>query len=180
MTRFLHTLSIIAAGVWLGGMILMIFVAMNTFQIMRTIDVEYPNAAAGRIMAVNFGHLDMIQLICAAILVIGTGISALVSRRKFGPLTRLVLSLIATGALIYSVQFITPKIEAMQHKVATADAESQAKKTFDEFHDSAVMISKLNLALISLVAFSLGWAGPPKPFDPNEEVIMPPTPASMP
>ncbi len=180
MTRFLHTLSIIAAGIWLGGMIVIALVAMNTFRTMRTIYVANPDAAAGQIMAGNFEYFDTVQLACAAVLVIGTGISALVSRRKFGPLTRLILSLIATGALIYSVQFITPKIEAMQHTVATADAESQVKQTFDEIHESAVMISKLNLALIGLVAFSLGWSGPPKPFDPNEEVIMPPTPASMP
>lgn len=180
MTRLLHSLAIVAAGVWLGGMIMIALVAANTFHTMNMIEVAHPSAAAGRIMAGNFGHFDTLQLACAGILVVGCGVGVLASRRKFGPLTRLILSLIATGAMLYSVQFLTPKLESLQHTVATADAESQAKKTFDEFHDSAVMISKINLALIGIVALSLGWSGPPKPFDPNEEVVMPPTPASMP
>lgn len=181
MNKLLHMLCSLAAGVWLGGMILIgPIVAGNTFKIMRTIDVAYPDAAAGKIMAKNFSNFDTIQLVCAGVLIVGLAIIAATARRKFGPLARLLMALVASGTLIYSVQFLTPKITSMQDEVATAENASDIRNTFDEFHESAVTIAKINLTLIALVALSLGWAGPPKPFDPNEDPVMPPTPASMP
>ncbi|MCB9858229.1 MAG: DUF4149 domain-containing protein [Phycisphaerales bacterium] len=181
MNRLFHMLCTLAAGVWLGGMVMIgPFVAKNTFQVMPKIVAEHPNAAAGKIMAKNFSDFDMVQLICAGVLIVGLGILAVGARRKFGPIMRLLMTLVASGTLIYSVQFLTPKITSMQDVVATAENESDIKRTFDEFHESAVMIAKVNLALIAVVLLSLGWAGPPKSFDPNEEVVMPPTPASMP
>lgn len=181
MNRFFHMLCTLAAGVWLGGMVLIgPFVAKNTFQIMPTIVAEHPSAAAGRIMAKNFSDFDTIQLVCAGVLIVGLGVLAVTARRKFGPVTRLLMALVASGTLIYSVQFLTPKITSMQDVVATAENESDIKKTFDDFHESAVTIAKINLTLVAIVLLSLGWGGPPKPFDPDEERVMPATPASMP
>lgn len=182
MRKLLHMLATLAAGVWVGGMVLIgPIIAKNTFEIMREkIDVAYPNAAAGRIMAVNFQQFDTVQLACAGVLLVCLAISAVLARQKFGPITRLLMALVATGMLIYSVQFLTPKIASMQKDVATAADESAVRKSFDEFHESAVRVAKINLSLLVLVTLSLGWSGPPKPFDPEQEPVMPATPASIP
>ena len=129
---------------------------------------------AGKIMAVNFGSFDKIQLGCAGVLLLCLGVTAALSRKKFGPVFRLVLAIFAAAALIYSVQFLTPKIESLQATVATAEAESEAQKTFDEFHDSAVRISTINLGLLAVVLISLGWAGPARTLGAEGESQSPP------
>jgi len=170
MNRILHTLSTLAAGVWLGGMVLIgPIVAKNTFEVMRQTDVAHPNAAAGRVMAVNFIQFDKVQLVCAGVLLLGLGITAATSRRKFGPVCRLCLAIAATGFLAYSVQFLTPQIAAMQDVVATAESDSAVRTRFDGFHDSAVLVAKINLGLIAAVLLSLGWAGPPAPLKIEED-----------
>lgn len=170
MNRLMHTLSTLAAGVWLGGMVLLgPIVAKHTFRMMRTFDVAYPDAMAGKVMAASFVQFDKVQLICAGLLLLSLGIVAVSARRKFAPVTRLCIAIVATGFLAYSVQFLTPKITSMQDEVATAETESKVRATFDEFHESAVLISKINLFLLAVLILSLGWTGPPRTTESTEE-----------
>ena len=169
MTRFLHTLCTIAAGVWLGGMILIAMVAMNTFRVMRSLDVASPDAFAGRIMAENFASFDKVQLICAAVLLAGLGLTALIVRWRAATVVRLCLAIAATGVLVYSVQFLTPRITALQADVAAAQSDSEVRRIFEEFHASAVTLSRINLALLSVLLVSLAWSGAPLPRLPRDE-----------
>ncbi|HPF38842.1 MAG TPA: DUF4149 domain-containing protein [Phycisphaerae bacterium] len=174
-------LATLAAGVWLGGLaVLGVIVAKNTFSLMPQIVSDHPSAAAGIIMAQNFGEFNGVQLFCAAILVVTTGICAVLARRKFGPIVRLLLSIAAAGLLVYSVQFVTPMLTSMQADVAQAEEGSTVQNKFDDFHRTSVRIAGTTMCLLAMLTLSLGWAGPPKPFVPDEEVVMPATPASMP
>lgn len=181
MNKFLHMLSTLAVAIWLGGMFFLgPFVAKNTFQIMPSIVSEHPRAAAGKIMAKNFTDFDKVQFVCAGVLLLSLGITALVADRKFGPITRLVLALVATMLLVYSAEFVTPKLLSMQDEVAQVEEGSAVQKKFDEIHESSVRVSGANLILLAILTLSIGWAGPARPFDPEEEAFLTSTPASMP
>lgn len=161
MNRLMHILATLAAGVWLGGMILVAIAAQSTFVVLNAEDhIAQPNAVAGRVMAPTFSKFDKVQLICAAVLLFGTGVSAVLARRKLGPVLRLIAVGVATGFLIYSVQFLSPQILDMQSDIAGAKTDSEIRAAFDQFHDSAVMISKINLALVSFTLIGLAWSGP--------------------
>ena len=181
MNKFLHMLSTLAVAIWLGGMFFLgPFVAKNTFQIMPSIVSEHPRAAAGKIMAKNFTDFDRVQFACAGVLLVTLGISAMVADRKFGPITRLLFALVATSLLVYSAEFITPKLLSMQDAVAQVEDGSALQQKFDEIHKSSVRIASINLPLLAIITMSLGWAGPVRPFDPEEQAFVTSTPASMP
>ncbi len=161
MTRLLHTLAVLAAGVWLGGMILVAIAAQSTFSVLNAEEnLAQPNAIAGRVMAPTFGKFDKVQLSCAVALIVATGCTVILARRKIGPILRFAMVCVATGFLIYSVQFLSPKILDMQNDVAGAKSDSEIRAAFDEFHESAVFISKVNLALVSFTLIGLAWSGP--------------------
>ncbi len=161
MTRLLHTLAVLAAGVWLGGMILVAIAAQSTFSVLNAEEkLAQPNAIAGRVMAPTFSKFDKVQLSCAVVLLIGTGCVTVLARRKGGPMLRFLMVGVATGFLVYSVQFLSPQILAMQDDVAGANSDAEIRAAFDEFHESAVFVSKVNLALVSLTLIGLAWSGP--------------------
>jgi len=179
MTRLLHTLSVLAAGVWLGGMILVAIAAQSTFSVLNAEEnLAQPNAVAGRVMAPTFSKFDKVQLICAVVLLIGTGAIAALAKRKLGPVLRLLAAGIATGFLIYSVQFLSPKIFAMQDDVAGAKSDSEIRAAFDEFHESAVFVSKVNLALVTFTLIGLAWTGPLRETVANNDADTLPTSAN--
>lgn len=152
-----------AAGVWLGGMILIAIVAQTTFAVMRETGVDQPNALAGQIMAKNFLRFDMVQLGCAGILVLWNVIHIISGGRSLLDWLRLVVILLATALLLYSVSVLTPKITNLQSAVASADPDTAIKAIFDDFHETAVRISKANLILVAMVLFSLAWLPKGKP-----------------
>ncbi|MCG8408570.1 MAG: DUF4149 domain-containing protein [Phycisphaerales bacterium] len=155
--QLLRAIATSAAGVWLGGMILIAIVAQTTFSVMRQTGVDQPNTVAGQIMAVNFTRFDKVQMICAAVLVLSQTVLIIAGERKTTDWLRLVLILLATGMLLYSVTVLTPKITNLQSAVGTPDPEAAVKAVFDDFHDTAVRISKVNLVLVTLTLFSLAW-----------------------
>jgi hypothetical protein len=155
--RVFQVLATTTAGAWLGGMILIAIVAQTTFSQMREVDVDRPNAIAGRIMAVNFSRFDTMQMVCAAVLVLWQTARLLSARRHVGDWLRTVAILAAVGLLAYSSQVLTPRILSLQNAVAGPDAEAHARALFDEFHRGAVLISKINLVLVAGIVFTLAW-----------------------
>ena len=157
LMRVLRVLATTSAGVWLGGMVLIAIVAQTTFSQMREVGVEQPNAIAGRIMAVNFSRFDMMQMACAAVLVIWQAARLMSGRRGLGDWLRTGAILSAAGLLAYSTHVLTPRILSLQDTVAGLDSEAKAKAVFDDFHRSAVRVSKANLVLVAGIAFSMAW-----------------------
>ena len=154
---FLRVLATTSAGVWLGGMVLIAIVAQTTFSQMREVGVERPNSIAGRIMAVNFSRFDMMQIACAGVLVVWQAARLLSGGRGVGDWLRTGAILSAVGFLAYSTQVLTPQILALQGAGAGPDSEAEARAVFDEFHRSAVRVSKANLVLVTGIVFSLAW-----------------------
>lgn len=148
MNRWFQALACAAAGIWLGGMILMAIVAQTTFSVIRTTDVERPNAVAGRVMATNFKRFDVVQIVCAAT-VAAWAMSRLLRRtrrRRDGIRAGLVIA--ACGILAYNAGVMTPRIESMQGDVAGADADARVKAAFDSYHATAVRLAQANLMLV--------------------------------
>lgn len=157
MMGILRMVATAAAGVWLGGMILIAIVAQTTFTVMRTTGVEHPNSIAGQVMARNFSKFDKVQLICAGILIVWQVLRLVMGRRTIADCLRMALILLATGLLVYSASVLTPKITGLQSAVAGPDPEAAVKAIFDDFHETAVRISKINLILVAGIIFSLAW-----------------------
>lgn len=160
MIRLFRMLSIAAAGVWLGAMILIAIVAATTFGEMRTIEgIERPNYVAGRVMAKNFARYDRIQLFCAGVIVLShVGLAAARGMRG-GDWLRAPLLAAALLVTLYGAFRLTPTIQNMQDAVAgAADPEAEVKRVFDGFHRTAVTLSKLNMALVAILLFSLAWS----------------------
>ena len=155
--KSLRALATTAAGVWLGGMILIAIVAQTTFGTMRNTGVDQPNSVAGQVMARNFSRFDTVQSICAGVLVCYQALALIVGERSRQAWLRLGLILAASGLLLYGVLVLTPKIQNFQSAVVGPNAENAAKAIFDAFHASAVRVSKINLALVFLIALSLAW-----------------------
>lgn len=173
MMRVLRVLATTAAGVWLGGMVLIAIVAQTTFSQMREVGVEHPNAIAGRIMAVNFSRFDVMQLACAGVLVVWQSARLLSGWRGLGDWLRAAAILSAVGLLGYSTQVLTPRILGLQGAVAGPDSEAEAKSVFDDFHHSAVRVSKANLVLVAGITFSLAWPHGVGQRTKESEAIMP-------
>ncbi len=157
LMRILRALATTSAGAWLGGMLLIAIVAQTTFSQMREAGVERPNSIAGRIMAVNFSRFDTMQMACAGVLVVWQAARLLSGRRGWGDWLRTGAILSAVGLLAYSTQVLTPRILSLQGAVAGPDSEAEASAVFDDFHRSAVRVSKANLVLVAGVVFSLAW-----------------------
>ena len=157
LMRLLRALATTAAGVWLGGMVLIAIVAQTTFSQMREVGVAQPNAIAGRIMAVNFSRFDVMQMVCAVVLVVWQAARLLSGRRGLGDWLRAAAILAAVSLLAYSTQVLTPRILSLQGAVAGTDAETKARVVFEAFHHSAVRVSKANLVLVMGIVLSLAW-----------------------
>src|SRR5262245_32536082 len=102
-----------AAGIWLGGIIVIAIVAQTTFGVMRTTDVEKPDSVAGQVMARNFGRFNVVQSTCAAILVTWQIVSLGFCGRSVREWLRLSIIVAAAGLLAYEVAVVSPKIVNM-------------------------------------------------------------------
>lgn len=162
LTSILRAIAIAAAGVWLGGMILIAIVAQTTFQTMRTTGVEHPDAVAGQIMAKNFTRFDKVQMACASVLFGSQLLQLAAGRRTWMDWFRFGLTLAAACVLAYSGAVLTPKIAGLQSAVAGADADAAVRAVFDDFHESAVRLSKINLCLVAVLLGTLAYVPPPK------------------
>ena len=167
MSKLLHALGTLAAGVWLGAMVLIAVVAQTTFETMRTLGVSSPDALAGKIMAANFTRYDKVQGVCAAVLFV-TQIIAPLLRLRFSVRDRFRLSAILAACILfaYGALVLTPQIKQLQGPLDTSGTEDGIRAVFDQFHKSAVMLSKLNLALLALIVIEMAW--------PREETRPPP------
>lgn len=171
MTKLLHALGTMAAGVWLGAMILIAVVAQTTFQTARTLGIASPDALAGKIMAANFSRYDKVQGICAAVLVV-TQIVAPILRLRFSPRDRFRLSAIFVACIcfVYGAMVLTPQIQQLQGPIDSSDVDDAIRATFDQFHKSAVMLSKINLVLLALIVLEMAWPGAAAP-QPRKMVL---------
>jgi hypothetical protein len=153
--KALRAIATVAAGAWLGGMILIPIVAATTFGRIRDAQLADADALAGRVMAPIFGHFDTIQLVCAGIVLL----AAVVRVVSIGPRRRsvigLLLTLAASGLLLYSVTTVTPQILDLQDSVAGESVAPDAQATFDRFHKQAERIGKINLLLVFIIAMEL-------------------------
>ncbi len=155
--RIFRMLATTAAGVWLGGMVLIPFVAAITFGEMRETGVDRPEAIAGQVMARNFQRFDQIQMICACVLLVWQITHLAAAARRMTDWLRLLVILMASGLLVYSMYVVTPMILELQPEVAHAGGALSAKASFSEFHEAAVRIGKINLFLVASIALSLAW-----------------------
>lgn len=146
-----------AAGIWLGGILVIAIVAQTTFGVMRTTGVEKPDMIAGQVMARNFGRFDVVQICCAATLLMWQTVSLAFRRR--GPREWLRLSLIAAaaGLLAYQVTVLTPKIVNLQPLLAQADAEEAVRAVFRDFHQTAVRLSQALFVIVAAVMIEMSF-----------------------
>lgn len=166
-----RAIAIVAGGVWLGGMIVIgAIVAPTTFGVMRTLDVDHPNALAGQIMARNFARFDNVQLTCAAILLAWQILHMIAGGKTRRDWFRLALIVAAAGLLAYSVGVITPRILDLQPALTAADPEAAMRAHFDEIHNSAVRVAQAILFCVFVVVMEMTIpmnARPPKPKTPD-------------
>ncbi len=146
-----------AGGVWLGGIIVVAIVAQTTFGVMRTTDVEKPDAIAGQVMAKNFGRFDVVQICCAATLLSWQVVSLATQNRSPRSWLRFGLIVIAGGLLTYNVAVLTPKIIDMQPLLARPDAEKAIRAAFQDFHNTAVRVSQTMLFVLLFITIEMGW-----------------------
>lgn len=165
IAKIFRALAQTTAGIWLGSIIAMAIVAPTTFRVARETGIDRPNYIAGRIMARNFSHFDKLQAICAALLVIWH-IAELAGKTRT---TRLwlqsAITLSAAAMLGYSALVLTPQILNLQETVAGADADAATRAAFDTFHQTSVLIAKMNLGLVFLLSLLISW--PQKPSLPG-------------
>lgn len=161
--NLLRALAQTAAGVWLGGIIVIAIVAQTTFGVMRTTDIEKPDAIAGQVMARNFGRFDVVQICCALTLL--TWQLASLATQNRGPRNwlRFGLIVIAAGLLTYNVAVLTPKIIDMQPLLAQPDVETAVHAAFQDFHNSAVRVSQAMLFIVLFITIEMAWPGRPMP-----------------
>ncbi len=152
----LRAIAIIAGGVWIGGLVVLgAIVAPTTFRVMRTLDVENPNALAGQIMAKNFARFDYVQIACAVAL-LGWQIVHMVSggngRRDW---FRFALIIAAVGLLAYSVGVITPEILDMQPLLRSADPDAAVRAHFDAIHGTSVRVAQAMLFCVFVTVMEM-------------------------
>lgn len=157
LSRVCRVTSCVAAGIWLGGLIVIAIVAQTTFAVMRTTGVEQPNALAGKVMARNFARFDVLQGICAAALLAGATALALGGARNLRTASRLLLVLACCGLFAYSALVLTPGITQMQPSLQAVDADGAIKSAFDAFHARAVRVSQAIMLLVLILAVELAW-----------------------
>ena len=158
MSKLFHALGALAAGVWLGAMVLIAVVAQTTFETMRTLGVAGPDVLSGKIMAANFSRYDKVQGICAGVLIV-TQLLTPIMRLRFSMRDRLRLSAIFAACVLfgYGAFVLTPQLTELQGPIDPSGAEDGIRDVFDQFHKSAVMLSKLNLALLALIVLEMAW-----------------------
>lgn len=144
-----------AAGVWLGGMILIAIVAQTTFGVMRTTGVDRPNAVAGQVMARNFLRFDRVQLVCVCVLVAWQAAALILRPPAARDVVRSLLIVAAAGLFLYSSQTLTPRILDLQPVMAAADPDAAMTERFDEFHETAVRIAQVNLVLVLFITIEM-------------------------
>ncbi len=162
LASILRAIAIAAAGVWLGGMVLFAIVAQTNFQTMRATGVEHPDAIAGQVMAKNFARFDGVQMACASVLFGSLLIRLAAGRRRWMDWFRFCLAFAAACILAYSGAVLTPKIAGLQSAVAGADPDAAVRAIFDDFHVTAVRLSKINLGLVAILLGTLGFVPPSK------------------
>lgn len=161
LTNGLRALAHTAAGIWLGGMVMLAIVAPTTFGVIRAIGVENPNAVAGQVMAKNFRRFDLVQMSCAAVLLPWVSVSLLARRRTLRDILRAGLIVIAVCLMLYSVWYMTPRITDLQPVLAQPDPDVAMKQRFDSFHATAVRISQA--LLVILLVLNIEMALPARP-----------------
>jgi hypothetical protein len=139
MTRLLSTLVAIAWAVWFGGMI-MLFVALGSIFTTPGVD----RATAGDVAAGLFPKFERMQLVLAAVCVLGTFAWWFAARSR-AKLVLFVLFGLATVAAVAETTMVTPKIEAMRVQGLRGTPE------FDRMHrvSSRVYMSGAGILLIA-------------------------------
>ncbi|MBI5764980.1 MAG: DUF4149 domain-containing protein [Planctomycetes bacterium] len=153
----MRTLASAAAGVWLGGMIVIAIVASTTFGVLRTTDVSHPNTIAGKVMAKNFERFDRVQLACGGILGTWQAVALLAGQRSKRDIGRTVLIAAAVTLMLVSVLYMTPKIVALQPTLSSAESDAAVKAAFDEFHQTAVRLSQASLLFVLAIVLEMAW-----------------------
>lgn len=157
LMNLFRALAHTAAGVWLGGIIVIAIVAQTTFSVMRTTNVDKPNAIAGEVMARNFSRFDIVQICCAATLLAWQVVSLAAQNRGPRDWMRFTLIAVAGGLLAYNVAVLTPKIIEIQPLLARADSEEAIHAAFHDFHHTAVRVSQAMLFVILYITIEMAW-----------------------
>jgi len=155
LVSLLRAIGAVAAGVWLGGIIVIAIVAQTTFRVMPTTGVAQPNAVAGQVMARTFGRFDVVQMICCGLLLATQIAFVCLVGGMARDWLRLAILLGAAGLLAYNVFVLTPKITNLQPLLQASDPEAAIKTVFAGFHDTAVRNSKILLVMVLALAVEL-------------------------
>lgn len=153
----MRTFATAAAGVWLGGMVVIAIVASTTFGVMKTADVSHPNTIAGKVMAKNFERFDRVQLVCGGILGVWQLAELLAGKRCKRDIVRAVLIAVAIALMLVSVLHMTPKIAALQPTLIIGETDTAVKAAFDDFHKTAVRLSQASLLVVLTIVVEMAW-----------------------
>lgn len=165
LLRTLRALAHTAAGIWLGGMVMLAIVAPTTFGVMRTTGVDNRDAIAGQVMARNFVRFDKVQMSCAAVLLVWTS-TTILRKPSTRDWVRAALIAAAAGLMLYSAWTLTPRILDLQPILAGPDPDSAMRAAFDQFHATSVRIAQALLLLLVIVNLELALPIEPAPLNP--------------
>lgn len=158
MMRLVRALSHTAAGIWLGGLVVLAIVAPTTFSVMRETGVDQPNAIAGQVMAKNFLRFDLVQLICGIVLLGGLLMLLAIGPRRMRDWLRIAAAGAAVLLMLYSTMVMTPQILNLQPLLAEPDADAAVRAAFEAFHSTAVRVSQALLLLLLLINLEMAFA----------------------
>lgn len=184
--RFLETLHLTAAGLWLGAVAMTGAAAAIIFPTMRDLDPTLPayeaftgphwRLAAGQVASKLFFIADAVQLGCIIICGLTLGIIALAAdawRRPIAMALRLIALFAAVGLMTYSFARLGPRMNSNMYAYWAAaqagDTETALihQEAFDQDHPTAsrVMVGSLACALVLMTAgaFSATGAGGGRP-----------------
>lgn len=148
MRYFGSILVMLAAGLWIGGIVCIAIFAQSTFKVLGPDQRELAGTVTSR-MFVLFGW---IQLICAATGLLGAFLIYTTTRRAIVVTLFFAIAIAAVGALGYH-QWLVPKMEGLR---------LAGKSTGDEFnqlhHISRYLLQGVGVALlIALIMLPAAW-----------------------
>jgi len=142
MRYFGSVLAMLAAGVWVGGIVCVAVFAQSTFKVLGPEQRELAGTVTSR-MFVLFGW---IQLTCAALGLLGAFLMYVGGRRGSAAVVFGLLAAAAIGAVAYNM-WLVPKMEGLRQAGKSAGPE------FKQMHDySRTLLMGTGLAALVALA----------------------------
>ena len=160
--RITASLAILAAAVWLGGMLALGAIAAPV--VFRVV----PAPANADAMTVVFRRFDSVAMTCAAVVVVLETVGRLLSRtgetkdrgpRKTTALdgARLVVAVLASGLAVVQGEWLSPAIEAL-HRAGAVRGVGDLGAQLDAKHHLAELDGKAQAALLAAFIVLHVWS----------------------